>query len=952
MPTNRKTIRPLIISACAAMTAAVLAVGGFTAPASAAEPTIPAPDGKSAVTAAASCWEIKQLTPSAPSGKYWLVTPELGAPQQFYCDQTNAGGGWVLVGRGREGWSDTAEGKGTPAEVADTVTGTAAFSPRQLSTKVITGLVNGRTINSLGKNILLRRAANTTGTLWQDSTFSYSSPRNEWMWGFHNEQRVASWTIGGLSGTGGFTSSFGTGTGLNRIETVADATHGNWNTGFGYGSSARGTSDASSYLWAPSATEGYPRPFTQVFIRPQFRSADIFTAIPDSGTPKREIHPVAESFALPTVWGVAGLGTGPSTTKEGSVEVSAFAEGNGVVYVGGNFTRVQRSSSGSGQVSQAYLAAFNVRTGEWISTFRPAINNQVKSLAVLPDGRVAAGGYFSTVNGRAATGFVVLNPSTGATDTTFSTRVVNTLSGGVPAVRSMDVQGSWLYLAGEFTHLASGSTQLYARSAGRVSVTDGTPSSWNPEFNGTVVSMDASSRGDRAYYAGYFTTSRGTSAVKGAAITTDTASVVPWTINFSNATANYQQAVKEVGNRVWIGGAQHMLFSYDRANMAELSTNITKNGGDYQAISSDGTTVYGGCHCFHAVYEGARTWSNIGTSWTHAAKANSVNGWDSATGKLQAQFSPSVNQRGGAGAWALFNDSTGVLWAGGDYSNSIRSGWTKQWSGGFVRFPHNDTTAPSAPSSLTASASTTAVTLNWAGSSDNRGSVTYEVLRNDRAVAATTSRTVTLPPAPSTTKYFVRAVDPSGNRSASTGAVTAGSVPTDPPPPAGETTLVAFGSTWSYYFSATAPPSSWNTRTFDSSSWSTGPAPLGWGHSNLGTTLTHPDPKPIASYHRKSFTIADASTVGSVKLTTRADDGIIVYVNGTEVLRQNLGTGTVTSGTYASSAVSASTAATNPVTVSVPGSAFVTGTNVIAVEVHSNYRATSSHSLELSAVTE
>jgi formylglycine-generating enzyme required for sulfatase activity len=92
--------------------------------------------------------------------------------------------------------------------------------------------------------------------------------------------------------------------------------------------------------------------------------------------------------------------------------------------------------------------------------------------------------------------------------------------------------------------------------------------------------------------------------------------------------------------------------------------------------------------------------------------------------------------------------------------------------------------------------------------------------------------------------------------------------------------------------------------------------------------------------------------VASVTLTTRADDGIVVYVNGVEVLRKNISAGTVTSGTYASSAVSASTAVANPVTVSIPGSAFTTGTNVIAAEVHSNYRSTPSHSFELSAVSQ
>ena len=82
-------------------------------------------------------------------------------------------------------------------------------------------------------------------------------------------------------------------------------------------------------------------------------------------------------------------------------------------------------------------------------------------------------------------------------------------------------------------------------------------------------------------------------------------------------------------------------------------------------------------------------------------------------------------------------------------------------------------------------------------------------------------------------------------------------------------------------------------------------------------------------------------------LTTRADDGIAVYVNGTEVGRSNLPSGTLTSTTYAGSAPSTATALASPVTFSVPPSLLVNGTNTVAVEVHSNYRLTPSMSMDL-----
>ena len=77
----------------------------------------PLHDGLSEATAAASCWEIKQNDPSSKDGTYWLQTPTMDAPGQFFCDQTTEGGGWVMIGRGREGWETWREGR--PGETQD-----------------------------------------------------------------------------------------------------------------------------------------------------------------------------------------------------------------------------------------------------------------------------------------------------------------------------------------------------------------------------------------------------------------------------------------------------------------------------------------------------------------------------------------------------------------------------------------------------------------------------------------------------------------------------------------------------------------------------------------------------------------------------------------------------------------------------------------------------------------
>ena len=114
-------------------------------PAVPADPAAPADpavrDGRSAHGALASCWDIKQTDPSAPDGRYWLYTPALGVPQQFYCDMTTDGGGWVLIGRGREGWAFLHEGQGSTAEVSATVSGSAAFAPKHLDADTVDGLL-------------------------------------------------------------------------------------------------------------------------------------------------------------------------------------------------------------------------------------------------------------------------------------------------------------------------------------------------------------------------------------------------------------------------------------------------------------------------------------------------------------------------------------------------------------------------------------------------------------------------------------------------------------------------------------------------------------------------------------------------------------------------------------------------------------------------------------------
>jgi trimeric autotransporter adhesin len=954
-PARHSRVRAMVVAAALALMAGLLTQ---PAPVQAAEPL---PDGLTLATAAGSCWEVKRNYPSSPDGTYWIVTPTLQTPGQFYCDMTTDGGGWVLVGRGREGWKAYYQGV-RPNEVRTAVAGTAAFRVAQLSSKTIDGLLNGGRPDALTDGVRLRRAKDSAGTTYQEVRFKFTK-RSRWAWVMPAENPVGAFKFDSTTGSGGLTSGFGPDTRYNRVDTTFPSTQ-NYVWGFAYGSQVVGSTAATSYLWSYVDGRGSARPFTQVWLRPQLTLSDmgLLDALPDSGTPKTEQRSLASADAAARVWGVTGLANGK--TGELNTEVQAFAQLGTTVFVGGNFRYVQKSrtSTGVNQVDQPYLAAFNVDTGDLITTFRPAFNEQIKALYALPDGRLAVGGQFTTVNGEARPSLVFLDPVTGAVSGRQVT-LENRNIGGLLEVRNFDVQDGWLYLSGAFTHLvgSAGQPTASAWNAARIGLATTAPDTdWNPTLNGTSVGVDASARGDRVYYSGYFRTSGSVPTLSATAIQTVAGApvVTPvWAPTFSKSTVDasgnvtgniWQLDVQEVGDRVYLLGSEHSNFGYQRSDFALVSGSITKNGGDFQTATADADTLYAACHCADWVYQDTYTWSNVGTGWTQVDKIGFIAAWDAATGQVLQEFSPVIIARAGYGPWASFIDSRGTLWVGGDLDMTDMANGVSQWSGGFARFPLRDSTAPTTPTGFASSAADPTVTrLSWNASTDAAGAPTYEILRNTKVVATTSGLSIDLPALPTAQRYFVRAADAAGNRSASTPVLQVAAA-------VQSTVLVANASQWRWAFSSSGAPAGWTSASYDDSSWNQGSAVLGFGASGLGTDISigAPSPRPLSAQFRKSFTVDDPRTLSHASLTVLANDGVVVYVNGTEVGRANMPAGTITSSTYATAAPRAAAAAAAPVTFTFSSLLLKSGTNVVTAETHMNYRTTPDVTFDLKLVAE
>ncbi|MEI6945607.1 T9SS type A sorting domain-containing protein [Paraflavisolibacter sp. H34] len=144
-------------------------------------------------------------------------------------------------------------------------------------------------------------------------------------------------------------------------------------------------------------------------------------------------------------------------------------------------------------------------------------------------------------------------------------------------------------------------------------------------------------------------------------------------------------------------------------------------------------------------------------------------------------------------------------------------------------------------------------------------------------------------------------------------------------------TLVPYKDSWKYLVTAADPGTSWRSLSFHDGSWSSGMGKLGYGLTGLATTLPYgpsASQKYPTTYFRKTITLPDPALYHDVTGSVQYDDGVVVYVNGTEVYRSNLPAGTVTYSTLASAPANASK------TFTLSRSAFVKGTNVLAVEVH------------------
>jgi PKD repeat protein len=473
-----------------------------------------------------------------------------------------------------------------------------------------------------------------------------------------------------------------------------------------------------------------------------------------------------------------------------------------VVYVGGDFTtaRPPGSKAGENTVPRSNFLAYDLVTGDLITTFAPAFNAQVRALAASPDGtRLYAAGSFTSVDGRTRYRVAAFDVATGSLVTSFNP----TVNSRVNAIVATDAT---VYLGGIFSSVQKQTRPgLAALAAATGAIQPFAPAPAGGEVRALALDPSAS----ELVVGGSFTTLNGSSdpGYGLASVDATTGELRPFAVNSIVRNGGAEAAITSlVGDATGVYGTGYVYG--DNGNF-EGGFRASWNGGalvwmedchgDSYSIVPAGDLAYVAGHphyCGNLSTGGfpdrvaPSKWYR-GLAFTNSAvgtlTANKVGPYASFTGQpapaLQHWF-PDMNTGlftgAGQGPWDVTTAGGYVLY-GGEFTQVNKRGQQ-----GLVRFatkdvaPNDDGPQLSGAEIVpTATAiGTGAVRLKWTANYDRDNSdLRYEVIRDDAtatpiAVNRATSNFWTKPALYAVDtgltvgqaySYRIRTIDPFGN---------------------------------------------------------------------------------------------------------------------------------------------------------------------------------------------
>lgn len=347
--------------------------------------------------------------------------------------------------------------------------------------------------------------------------------------------------------------------------------------------------------------------------------------------------------------------------------VWAIAEGNGRIYIGGQFTNV------AGQ-QQAYLAAVNSSTGQLDTAFRPVVAGgatEVFAITLSPDGSdLYLGGVFRTVNGVERNRIAKVDAFSGALDMSFNPNAS-------AAVETIAVDGQGVYVGGKFATIGG----VTSPNLVKLNATTGQADpAWNGSTNGPVFDIELFN--NNVYAVGNFTQVSGSVQRNVVRLERSSGAVHnQWNPSVQIPDRIDVVALSDDGQRLFVGTAGSLANGGNGNSVWALTTTGGARwqkalSGDVQALEALGDTLFIGSHgdyIFNRVkyrIDGSTNPNFPANGYVESpSNANAIS-----RGKLMSvnlttgtllPWDPDLNSINGV--WTLESGSSGLL-VGGDFT--------------------------------------------------------------------------------------------------------------------------------------------------------------------------------------------------------------------------------------------------------------------------------------------
>lgn len=290
--------------------------------------------------------------------------------------------------------------------------------------------------------------------------------------------------------------------------------------------------------------------------------------------------------------------------------------------IGGSFTSINLKN-------RVRLAAINLNTDE-VTNWAPNINGSVWSLAIYGN-ELFIGGAFTLVDGVTRNRFASFNISNGALNNRIYS-ISSTVYGLVP-------YGDILYIGGAFTTITIGSLNYTRNRLGAINLITNEPTLFNPNLNNEVRSMVV--QGNYLYIAGRFTTISGIIRNRIAKLDLSTNDLLPWNPNvggtqFNGSTAAiYVYSIALGGSRVYFCGDFTQVSGASRMGIAAVDDETGNLIADWSpTLNNIGYDIK---YFNNVVYVGGMFTQVNGSS------VNRIAAIDGISGNLISTFNPNAN---------------------------------------------------------------------------------------------------------------------------------------------------------------------------------------------------------------------------------------------------------------------------------------------------------------------